>query len=518
MPPGCPLSRKGGFGEGDDGLIGVYFEAAAMIVVLVLLGQVLELRARRKTGAALRELLSLAPPTARVVGDDGSDSRRRCTRSPPATVRGSAPGEKVATDGRVIDGGGSVGESTVTGEPVPVRKTVGDAVVGGTVNGTGALLIEAEQVGDDAVLARTASLVADARRSRAPIQRIADRAVAYFIPAVLAVAAVSFACWWALGGVGTGRPAAMLTGLRPPPADARHALPDALPDARGNLIRPPLPGAPGDGGRPAADDRPFVDAAPSAAQAGVPWRDAAGAARPPERRSAAVRPLARGRPPGGACRTRSRVAAGGAIPPCPSTRSSSRRDKLDEPPPRSVPSRRTDHDRGPAATDQISITLTTAPNSNDLPGVFSNMTFTPSVFSPENSLFASPSGGSVATFPTAASPGRPYPLTCLVLLKPILCQPSVISRALCAPFAVIYPARRFSIPPAGTRIFSPGYSGRVSSPHPASRTSPNGPLIVVRLLRVALKSRRTELSRLTAKSCTRSPDSRSSRFGRSPPA
>jgi len=187
------------FREERTGLIGVYFEAAAMIVVLVLLGQVLELRARRKTGAALRELLSLAPPTARVVGDDGEEREVPLDEVRTGDRLRVRPGEKVPTDGRVIDGGGPVDESMVTGEPVPVRKEGGDAVIGGTVNGTGSLLIEAEQVGDDTVLSRIVALVADAQRSRAPIQRVADRAAGYFVPAVLAAAALAFVVWWAVG-------------------------------------------------------------------------------------------------------------------------------------------------------------------------------------------------------------------------------------------------------------------------------------------------------------------------------
>ncbi|NNJ24897.1 heavy metal translocating P-type ATPase [Alienimonas chondri] len=187
------------FREEHSGLIGVYFEAAAMIVVLVLLGQVMELRARRKTGAALRELLSLAPPTARVVSDDGDEREvplDEVTTGDRLRVR---PGEKVPTDGRVIDGGGDVDESMVTGEPVPVRKEEGDSVIGGTVNGAGSLLIEAERVGEDTVLSRIVALVADAQRSRAPIQRVADRAAGYFVPFVLAAAALAFVVWWAVG-------------------------------------------------------------------------------------------------------------------------------------------------------------------------------------------------------------------------------------------------------------------------------------------------------------------------------
>ncbi|MFH5803088.1 heavy metal translocating P-type ATPase [Alienimonas sp. DA493] len=187
------------FREEHTGLIGVYFEAAAMIVVLVLLGQVMELRARRKTGAALRELLSLAPPTARVVDEDGTEREVPLDDVRTGDRLRVRPGEKVPTDGRVIDGRGAVDESMVTGEPVPVNKEVGDEVVGGTVNGAGALLIEAEQVGEDTVLSRIVALVASAQRSRAPIQRVADRAAGYFVPFVLAAAALAFVAWWAVG-------------------------------------------------------------------------------------------------------------------------------------------------------------------------------------------------------------------------------------------------------------------------------------------------------------------------------
>ncbi|MFH5802809.1 heavy metal translocating P-type ATPase [Alienimonas sp. DA493] len=187
------------FREEHGGLIGVYFEAAAMIVVLVLLGQVLELRARRKTGAALRELLSLAPPTARVVDEDGNENEVPLDDVTAGARLRVRPGEKIPTDGRVVEGGGAVDESMVTGEPVPVRKEVGDAVIGGTVNGSGSLLIEAEQVGESTVLSRIVALVADAQRSRAPIQRVADRAAGYFVPFVLAAAALAFVVWWAVG-------------------------------------------------------------------------------------------------------------------------------------------------------------------------------------------------------------------------------------------------------------------------------------------------------------------------------
>ena len=180
------------------GLVGVYFEAAAMIVVLVLLGQVLELRARRRTGGAIRELMSLAPPTARLVTDDGErevplDAVRVGQR---LRVR---PGERVPVDGRVVDGSSSVDESMLTGEPVPVAKSAGETVTGGTVNGTGSLLVEATQVGADTQLSRIVQMVASAQRSRAPIQRVADAAAGYFVPFVLGVAAVTFVAWLLLG-------------------------------------------------------------------------------------------------------------------------------------------------------------------------------------------------------------------------------------------------------------------------------------------------------------------------------
>ena len=180
------------------GLVGVYFEAAAMIVVLVLLGQVMELHARRRTGGAIRELMSLAPPTARLVTEEGErevslDSVRAGQR---LRVR---PGEKVPVDGRVLEGDSPVEESMLTGEPVPVRKSAGDGLTGGTVNGTGSLLMEATRVGGDTQLARIVAMVARAQRSRAPIQRVADAAAGYFVPLVLGVAAATFFGWLLLG-------------------------------------------------------------------------------------------------------------------------------------------------------------------------------------------------------------------------------------------------------------------------------------------------------------------------------
>ena len=207
VAPGLfPDTFKEGHGEAitqtttgeHAGLVGVYFEAAAMIVVLVLLGQVMELRARRQTGGAIRELMSLAPPTARLVTDDGErevplDEVRVGQR---LRVR---PGEKVPVDGRVVDGSSSVDESMLTGEPVPVAKYAGESITGGTVNGTGSLLVEATSVGADTQLSRIVQMVASAQRSRAPIQRIADAAAGYFVPFVLGVAAATFVAWLLLG-------------------------------------------------------------------------------------------------------------------------------------------------------------------------------------------------------------------------------------------------------------------------------------------------------------------------------
>jgi Cu+-exporting ATPase len=181
-----------------DGKVGIYFEAAAVIVVLVLLGQVLELRARSKTGSAIRALLNLAPKTARVV-QDGEERD-----VPLESVQAGAklrvrPGEKIPVDGIVLDGKTSVDESMITGEPIPVEKNVGDKVTGGTLNTTGSFLMQAEHVGSETVLARIVKMVADAQRSRAPIQALADKVSGYFVPAVLAVAVLTFIGWAWLG-------------------------------------------------------------------------------------------------------------------------------------------------------------------------------------------------------------------------------------------------------------------------------------------------------------------------------
>jgi Cu+-exporting ATPase len=180
------------------GRIGVYFEAAAVITVLVLLGQMLELRARSRTGNAIRALLDLAPPTARVVrdGEDREVPLDQVQRGDQLRVR---PGEKVPVDGRVIDGRTSVDESMLTGESMPVEKTAGGKVSGGTVNGTGSFLMEAERVGSETVLSQIIDMVAQAQRSRAPIQGLADKAAGWFVPAVIGIALLAFAMWAWLG-------------------------------------------------------------------------------------------------------------------------------------------------------------------------------------------------------------------------------------------------------------------------------------------------------------------------------
>jgi Cu+-exporting ATPase len=186
------------FRDQHAGLIGVYFEAAAMIVVLVLFGQVLEMRARRWTGSAIRELLSLTPPTARlVVGDELRDVRLDEVRIGDCVL--VRPGERIPVDGKVLEGNSGVDESMLTGEAIPVAKSGGDRVIGGTFNGTGALKVRAEKVGADTVLSQIIDMVSRAQRTRAPIQRVADVAAAYFVPVVIGVALITFLVWWQFG-------------------------------------------------------------------------------------------------------------------------------------------------------------------------------------------------------------------------------------------------------------------------------------------------------------------------------
>ncbi len=178
-----------------SGAVGVYFEVAAVIVVLVLVGQVLELRARERTGSALRALLDLAPQTARRLMDDGNEQKVPLERLHHGDRLRVRPGDKVPVDGEVIEGRSSVDESIVTGEPIPVEKTAGGKVIGGTVNGTGSFVMRAERVGSETMLAQIVARVVEAQRSRAPIQRLADIVSGYFVPAVVAVAAASFVTW-----------------------------------------------------------------------------------------------------------------------------------------------------------------------------------------------------------------------------------------------------------------------------------------------------------------------------------
>ena len=182
-----------------DGTVSVYFEAAAVITTLVLLGQVLELVARGRTQGALRALLDLAPKQARLVTDDGREIDVPLADVPAGAKLRLRPGEKVPVDGVVLEGSSAVDESMLTGEPIPVEKQPGDTVTGGTLNGTGGLVMRAERVGSETLLAQIVRLVSEAQRSRAPIQRVADVAAAYFVPIVIAVAVVTFAAWVFLG-------------------------------------------------------------------------------------------------------------------------------------------------------------------------------------------------------------------------------------------------------------------------------------------------------------------------------
>ena len=178
-----------------SGMVGVYYEAAAVIIALVLLGQVLELRARDKTGSAIKALLGLAPKTARLVKEDGTEEDVPLEEIQKGNILRVRPGEKVPVDGVVTDGQSSVDESMVTGESIPVEKTIGDSVVGATVNGTGSLLMKAERVGKETLLSQIVQLVNEAQRSRAPIQNLADKVASYFVPAVVGISILTFIIW-----------------------------------------------------------------------------------------------------------------------------------------------------------------------------------------------------------------------------------------------------------------------------------------------------------------------------------
>jgi Cu+-exporting ATPase len=177
------------------GNLALYFEGAAVITVLVLLGQMMEGRARRRTSGAIRELLSLAPTTAHVVDDDGQEREVSLTDVESGAALRVRPGERVPVDGVVLEGRSRVDESMVTGEPTPVERTVGDPVIGGTLNQTGSFLMRAERVGRDTVLARIVEMVSEAQRSRAPVQRLVDRVASWFVPAVVLAALGTFAVW-----------------------------------------------------------------------------------------------------------------------------------------------------------------------------------------------------------------------------------------------------------------------------------------------------------------------------------
>ena len=182
-----------------SGSLALYFEAAAVITVLVLLGQVLELKAHSQTNGAIKALLGLAPKTARRVAKDGSEVDVALGEIQIGDLIRVRPGEKVPTDGSVIEGQSSVDESMVSGEPIPVEKAAGDKVTGGTINGTGSFVMKAERVGADTLLAQIVKMVSEAQRTRAPIQRLADKVASYFVPAVLAAAVITFVVWAVFG-------------------------------------------------------------------------------------------------------------------------------------------------------------------------------------------------------------------------------------------------------------------------------------------------------------------------------
>jgi Cu+-exporting ATPase len=194
VPEIFPASFRSAHGD-----VAVYFEAAAVIVTLVLLGQVLELGARSQTGAAIRSLLGLAPKTARRLDDQGNDEDVSLESVQVGDRLRIRPGEKIPTDGVVVEGGSAVDESMITGEPIPVEKKIGDRLIGATINGTGAIVMRAERVGSDTLLSQIVHLVAEAQRSRAPIQKLADTVAGYFVPAVVLVAILTFVVWALVG-------------------------------------------------------------------------------------------------------------------------------------------------------------------------------------------------------------------------------------------------------------------------------------------------------------------------------
>ena len=182
-----------------NGEVAVYFEAAAVIVTLILLGQVLELRARSQTGAAIKSLLGMAPKTAIVIHEDGTETEINLEDVKPGDRLRVRPGEKVPIDGEIVEGLSSIDESMITGEPIPVEKSKGDKVIGATINGTGSLIIIAEKVGADTLLSQIAKMVSDAQRSKAPIQGLVDKVSGYFVPIVILISVLSFIIWAVFG-------------------------------------------------------------------------------------------------------------------------------------------------------------------------------------------------------------------------------------------------------------------------------------------------------------------------------
>src|SRR6201998_2287139 len=188
VPQAFPSSFRG-----HDGAVAVYFESAAVITVLVLLGQVLELRAREATSGAIKALLELAPKTARRIGDDGADHEVEIDSLVVGDRLRVRPGEKVPVDGVILEGRSALDESLVTGESMPVTKEAGAKVIAGTLNQSGSFVMRAEKVGRDTLLSQIVQMVADAQRSRAPIQRLADQVAGWFVPLVMIVAILAFA-------------------------------------------------------------------------------------------------------------------------------------------------------------------------------------------------------------------------------------------------------------------------------------------------------------------------------------
>ena len=185
--------------KNEHGVVGVYFEAAAVITVLVLLGQVLELRARSQTSQAIKQLLGLAPKTARILKDDGTEEDIPLSEVQVGDKLRVRPGEKIPVDGIVTEGSSHVDESMITGEPMPVSKAIGAKVTGATINQTGTFIMEAKRIGKDTLLSQIVHMVSEAQRSRAPIQKLADLVASYFVPAVVGIALVTFFIWWAFG-------------------------------------------------------------------------------------------------------------------------------------------------------------------------------------------------------------------------------------------------------------------------------------------------------------------------------